>query len=107
MRRFATSASFGKALLAAAVCVLGLQQIGSAQPKPAHEPFANSVAQQAEMIQLLKEINLQLKEQNNLLKNGVLRVTVDRGPAAGAGVGTAPAKPAGSKPAGAGLLKPR
>jgi hypothetical protein len=102
MRRYVTSASFGKALLAAAVCVLGLQQIGSAQPKPAHEPFANSVAQQAEMIQLLKEINLQLKEQNNLLKNGVLRVTVDRGPAAGPGPATAPARPAG-----AGLLKPR
>jgi hypothetical protein len=93
MRTFVTSASIRTAALAAAVCVLGFQQNGSAQPKPSHEPFANSVAQQAEMIQLLKEINLQLKEQNNLLKNGVLRVTVDRGAAAPA------------KPAGIGILK--
>ncbi|MGC3971069.1 MAG: hypothetical protein QM775_28155 [Pirellulales bacterium] len=91
MRRFVTSGSFRTAALAALVCVLGLQQIGSVQPKPSHEPFANSVAQQAEMIQLLKEINLQLKEQNNLLKNGVLHVTVDRA----GGAGAAPAKPAG------------
>ena len=67
------------AAVAAICCVLGFQQTGSAQPKPTHEPFANSVAQQAEMIQLLKEINLQLKEQNQLLKTGVIRVTVDNG----------------------------
>lgn len=88
MRRLPVTATIRTAALAAGVCVLGFQQIGSAQPKPSHEPFANSVAQQAEMIQLLKEINLQLKEQNNLLKNGVLRVAVDRGGAAApAGVG--------------------
>ncbi len=73
------SAAFPSAAVAALVCVLGFHQTGSAQPKPAHEPFANSVAQQGEMIQLLKEINLQLKEQNQLLKTGVIRVTVDNG----------------------------
>jgi len=73
------SAAFPSAAVAALVCVLGFHQTGSAQPKPTHEPFANSVAPQGEMIQLLKEINLQLKEQNQLLKNGVIRVTVDNG----------------------------
>ncbi len=84
-----TSPSIAAAMTTAAatalVCVLGFHQTGSAQPKPSHEPFANTVAQQGEMIQLLKEINQQLKEQNNLLKNGVLRVTVDRPAPAPAG----------------------
>lgn len=65
------------AAVAAFCCVLGFQQTGSAQPKPTHEPFANSVAQQAEMIQVLREINLQLKEQNDLLKSGTVHVVVD------------------------------
>ncbi len=63
------------AAAAAIVCVLGFYQAGSAQPPKSHEPFANQTAQQAEMIQLLKDISLQLKEQNQLLR-GVLRVTV-------------------------------
>lgn len=62
--------------VAALVCVLGFYGTGSAQPPKTHEPFANSVAQQAEMIQLLKEINQQLKEQNNLLRSGVMQVTL-------------------------------
>ena len=65
------------AVVAAIVCVLGFQQTGTAQPKPTHEPFANSVAQQAEMIQLLREINHNLKEQNELLKSGTVHVVVD------------------------------
>ena len=81
------SAAFPSAAVAALVCVLGFHQTGSAQPKPSHEPFANTVAQQGEMIQLLKEIHQELKEQNNLLKNGVLRVTVDRPAPAGGNVG--------------------
>jgi hypothetical protein len=64
------------AAVAAVVCVLGFQQTGSAQPKPMHEPFANSVAQQAEMIQVLKDIHQQLKEQNALLRSGRLTVVV-------------------------------
>jgi len=71
------SAAVPSILIAAIVCVLGFQQTGSAQPKPTHEPFANSVAQNAEMIQLLREINQNLKEQNELLKSGTMRVVVD------------------------------
>jgi hypothetical protein len=71
------SAAIPSAAVAAVCCVLGLQQTGSAQPKPSHEPFANTVAQQGEMIQVLREINQQLKEQNELLKSGTVHVVVD------------------------------
>ena len=49
---------------------------GSAAPKEEREPFANAVAQRAEMIALLKEIHAQLKEQNQLLSSGKLTVVV-------------------------------
>ena len=49
---------------------------GSAAPKEEREPFANAVAQRAEMIALLKEIHAQLKEQNELLNSGKLTVVV-------------------------------
>jgi hypothetical protein len=62
--------------VAALVCVLGFFGASSAQSPKSHEPFANTTAQQAEMIQLLKEISLQLKEQNALLRTGTLQVTV-------------------------------
>lgn len=75
-KNFITGAIPGAAVLAIC-CVLGFQQTGSAQPKPTHEPFANSVAQQAEIIQVLREINMQLKEQNELLKSGTVHVVVD------------------------------
>ncbi|MCE9605271.1 MAG: hypothetical protein K8U03_10260 [Planctomycetia bacterium] len=71
------SAAIPSTAIAVVCCVLGFQQTGSAQPKPPHEPFANSVAQQAEMIQELREINQQLKEQNALLKSGTLHVVID------------------------------
>lgn len=64
------------AAIGALTCVLGLYGPTAAQPPKSHEPFANAAAQQAEVIQLLKEINLQLKEQNALLRTGVLQVTV-------------------------------
>jgi hypothetical protein len=64
------------AAVAAVVYVLGFSGAGSAQPPKSHEPYANTVAQQAEMIQLLKEINLQLKDQNQLLRDGTLNVTL-------------------------------
>jgi cell division protein FtsB len=63
------------------VYVLGLLQTTSAQPKTSHEPFANTVAQQSEMIQQLKEINQQLKDQNALLRSGRLTVVVAPPPA--------------------------
>jgi hypothetical protein len=49
---------------------------GSAAPKEEREPFANAVAQRAEMIALLKGIHAQLKEQNQLLSSGKLTVVV-------------------------------
>ncbi|TWT31383.1 hypothetical protein [Blastopirellula retiformator] len=45
-----------------------------AQAPAANMPFANAVAQREQMIQLLKESNEQLKEQNALLRSGKLKV---------------------------------
>jgi hypothetical protein len=59
--------------------MLGLQQRASvAQQSPTNGelPFANSVVQRFETIDQLKQINLQLKEQNALLRSGTLRVLV-------------------------------
>ena len=64
-------------------CVLCLERGSQAAPA---EPFANSTAQRAEMIALLKEINGQLKEQNALLASGKLQViaaTAQDAPAGG------------------------
>jgi hypothetical protein len=60
--------------------VLGLYRPIAAAPKDEEDraPFANSVAQRAEMISLLKEINAQLKQQNELLSSGKLTVVVDK-----------------------------
>jgi hypothetical protein len=54
--------------------VLGLYRTGAAAPKEEREPFANAVAQRSEMIALLKDIQAQLKEQNQLLTSGKLTV---------------------------------
>ena len=66
--------SLGAALI---VGMLGLYRAGSAAPKEEREPFANSVAQRAEMIALLKDIHARLKEQNELLNSGKLTVVVE------------------------------
>lgn len=73
----------GWSLLVAApivsLCVLGFYQTTTAQ-QPQREdniPFANAVEQRFEMINQLKEINLQLKELNTLLRSGKLRVVTD------------------------------
>jgi len=57
-------------------CVLSLYQTSTAAPPKPVEPFANSVEQRAEMIAELKLINAQLKEQNELLRSGALKVTL-------------------------------
>lgn len=64
------------AAIAAAVCVLGFNGEGAAQPPKTHEPFANAAAQQAEMVQLLRDISRQLKDQNELLRSGAVQVSV-------------------------------
>ncbi len=45
-------------------------------------PFANSVVQRFDMIDQLKQINAQLKEQNALLRSGTVRVLVSLDPQA-------------------------
>ncbi len=52
-------------------CVLCFYQPGQAAQT---EPFANPTGQRTEMIALLKELNAQLKEQNELLSSGKLQV---------------------------------
>jgi len=60
---------------AVSLCVLGFYQTSHAQPEQRdNQPFANAVAQRMEMIGLLKEISAQLKQQNELLRSGKLRV---------------------------------
>ena len=56
-------------------CVLSYQQTSNAAPG---EPFANAVAQRAEMVAELKEIKALLKEQNALLRTGKIRVVVEQ-----------------------------
>ena len=64
------------AAVAAVVCVLGFYRDGAAQPPKTHEPFANAAAQNVEMVQLLRDISRQLKEQNELLRSGAVQVSV-------------------------------
>jgi hypothetical protein len=72
---------FGLLTITAAIvlCVLGLYRPSAAadpetsQPNP---PFANSVQQRAEMIEQLKAVVAELKEQNALLRSGKLKVLV-------------------------------
>jgi hypothetical protein len=67
-------------LLAANVlcyCVLSFYQTTAAAPRPVSKPpFANSVQQRMEMIELLKEIKDLLRQQNALLESGKLKVVV-------------------------------
>src|SRR5687768_5782582 len=55
--------------VATALCVLGLWGGVSAQPQQGgQQPFRNAVEQREELIQVLREIKLLLKEQNSLLR---------------------------------------
>jgi hypothetical protein len=63
--------------------MLGLYQSSSAAPRGAQQPFANAVAQRAEMIAQLKAISAelknvrtQLKTQGELLQSGKVKVVV-------------------------------
>jgi hypothetical protein len=57
-------------------CMLCLHQSTGAAPAKETGPFANAVEQRFEMINQLREINAQLKEQNALLRSGNLKVVV-------------------------------
>ena len=58
-------------------CVLSFYQTGNAASTAGGAPpFANSVEQRIEMIQVLKDINEQLKQQNALLRSGEVKVTI-------------------------------
>jgi hypothetical protein len=57
-------------------CVLSFYRATAAAPPKPEQPFANSVEQRMEMIKELKEIKLLLKEQNELLRSGEVKVVV-------------------------------
>jgi hypothetical protein len=58
------------------ICVLSFYRVSDADPPVTNLPFANSVEQRIEMINQLKELNAQIKEQNALLRSGTLHVVV-------------------------------
>ncbi len=63
----------------AAWCMLGFYQNSVAAPKKGPQlPFGNPVEQRGEMVQQLKEIKSLLKEQNQLLRSGRVKVTVSK-----------------------------
>jgi hypothetical protein len=59
-------------------CVLSFHQASVAAPPP----FANSIEQRAETVELLKEIKELLKEQNALLRSGEIKVVIAETPKA-------------------------
>lgn len=62
--------------------MLGLQQPSSVaqQHTNGELPFANSVVQRMEIIEQLKQVNSQLKEQTALLRSGSVKVLVSLDP---------------------------
>jgi hypothetical protein len=65
--------------------MLGLHQpasVAQTSPTNGEQPFANSVVQRFDMIDELRQINAQLKEQNALLRSGTVRVLVSLDPQA-------------------------
>ena len=59
--------------------MLGFHQpvsVAQLSPRNGELPFANSVAQRFDILDELKQINSQLKEQNTLLRSGTVRVMV-------------------------------
>ncbi len=66
-------------LLVAGVLFLGVlsfYRTSPAAPSGTKQPFANAVAQRQEMIEELKEISRLLREQNELLRSGRVKVKV-------------------------------
>jgi hypothetical protein len=63
--------------------MLGLQQrtsVAQTTPTNGELPFANSVVQRFEIVDQLKQVNAQLKEQNALLRSGTVHVVVSLDP---------------------------
>lgn len=58
------------------ICVLSFYRVSDADPPATNLPFANAVEQRIEIINQLKELNAQIKEQNALLRSGTLHVVV-------------------------------
>jgi len=54
--------------------MLGFSQTNSVAQQGGRAPFANSVEQRAEMIEQLRAIHAELREQNELLRSGQLEV---------------------------------
>ncbi len=57
-------------------CMLCFHEQGTAAPPPPTPPFANAVEQRIEIIEQLKQVNAQLKEQTALLRSGTMKVVV-------------------------------
>lgn len=57
-------------------CMLGFYGSSMGAPRESNEPFANAVQQRAETIELLRSIESHLKNQNELLRSGALKVVV-------------------------------
>ncbi len=64
------------ALNVISLCVLGFYRTSDAAPRQAPQQFANPVEQAFEVIDQLKQLNALMKEQNELLRSGKLRVVV-------------------------------
>jgi hypothetical protein len=76
MRRRHWQGPLAIAAMGVFLCVLGFYRTTSAQQPAGTPPFANSVEQRQEIIEQLKELNQLVKQQNDLLQNGKLRVIV-------------------------------
>jgi hypothetical protein len=74
----------GRAALWGALLLLPaafLATTAAAPQEPERQAFANAIEQRQEMIKQLKEVAALLKEQNELLKSGRVRVVVAAEPA--------------------------
>jgi len=74
LRRFTPGWRTLVASHAVTLTMLGLYETSSAAPRATSEPFANAVEQRFEIINQLKEVNGQLREQLTLLRSGKLQV---------------------------------
>jgi len=64
------------ALNAVFLCVLVFYRTSAAAPGATNQQFANAISQRMEIVDQLKELNRQLKQQNLLLQSGQLKVVV-------------------------------
>jgi hypothetical protein len=81
------------------ISVLGLYRTTVAGSPGGAPPFANTTESRLEMIQELKEIRVLLKEQNELLRSGQVKVIVTELPKAAAETGKPAVEDGAAEPA--------